>query len=107
MLIDFQWEEMKEIMGIPQVFKVKKDGRWGDKGGIELQGLVETSQGPVESQDPVELQAAFCHFYFTFAQNFKSMQAFIVDGVRTPIGSFGGSLGHVRGDDLAAHVIRF
>ena len=35
------------------------------------------------------------------------MQAFIVDGVRTPIGSFGGSLGHVRGDDLAAHVIRF
>jgi len=34
------------------------------------------------------------------------MQAFIVDGVRTPIGSFGGSLGPVRGDDLAAHVIR-
>lgn len=28
-LIDFQWEEMKEIMGMPQVFKVKKDGRWG------------------------------------------------------------------------------
>lgn len=34
------------------------------------------------------------------------MQAYIVDGVRTPIGSFGGSLGPVRGDDLAAHVIR-
>lgn len=33
-------------------------------------------------------------------------QAFIVDGIRTPIGSFGGSLAHVRPDDLAAHVIR-
>src|SRR6266705_1941644 len=31
--------------------------------------------------------------------------AFIVDGVRTPIGSFGGSLSTVRADDLAAHVI--
>jgi acetyl-CoA acyltransferase len=31
--------------------------------------------------------------------------AFIVDGVRTPIGSFGGSLAQVRTDDLAAHVI--
>jgi 3-oxoadipyl-CoA thiolase len=31
--------------------------------------------------------------------------AFLVDGVRTPIGSFGGSLSHVRADDLAAHVI--
>jgi acetyl-CoA acyltransferase len=30
---------------------------------------------------------------------------FLVDGVRTPIGSFGGSLAHVRADDLAAHVI--
>ena len=32
-------------------------------------------------------------------------QAFIVDGVRTPIGSLGGSLSPVRADDLAAHVI--
>ncbi|MBK8497343.1 MAG: 3-oxoadipyl-CoA thiolase [Flavobacteriales bacterium] len=32
--------------------------------------------------------------------------AFIVDAVRTPIGSFGGSLAPVRADDLAAHVIR-
>jgi len=32
-------------------------------------------------------------------------QAFIIDGVRTPIGSFGGSLAGVRPDDLAAHVI--
>src|SRR5512133_409447 len=31
--------------------------------------------------------------------------AYLVDGVRTPIGSFGGSLAHVRADDLAAHVI--
>jgi acetyl-CoA acyltransferase len=32
--------------------------------------------------------------------------AFIVDGLRTPIGAFGGSLASVRPDDLAAHVIR-
>ena len=31
--------------------------------------------------------------------------AFLVDGVRTPIGSLGGSLASVRADDLAAHVI--
>src|SRR5918998_6233430 len=31
--------------------------------------------------------------------------AYIVDGVRTAIGSFGGSLSEVRPDDLAAHVI--
>jgi 3-oxoadipyl-CoA thiolase len=33
------------------------------------------------------------------------MNAFIVDGVRTPIASFGGSLAPVRADDLAAHVL--
>ena len=33
------------------------------------------------------------------------MDAFIVDGIRTPIGSFGGSLSSVRADDLAAHAI--
>ncbi len=32
--------------------------------------------------------------------------AFIIDGVRTPIGSHGGSLREVRPDDMAAHVIR-
>jgi acetyl-CoA acyltransferase len=32
--------------------------------------------------------------------------AFIIDGVRTPIGSHGGSLSEVRPDDMAAHVIR-
>ena len=31
--------------------------------------------------------------------------AFLVDGVRTPIGSLGGSLASVRADDLAAHAI--
>jgi acetyl-CoA acyltransferase len=33
------------------------------------------------------------------------MNAFIVDGIRTPIGSFTGSLSAVRADDLAAHTI--
>ncbi|HEX9745083.1 MAG TPA: 3-oxoadipyl-CoA thiolase [bacterium] len=32
--------------------------------------------------------------------------AYIIDGVRTPIGSFTGSLSTIRADDLAAHVIR-
>ena len=31
---------------------------------------------------------------------------FIIDAVRTPIGSFGGTLSPVRTDDLAAHVMR-
>lgn len=31
---------------------------------------------------------------------------FIIDGIRTPIGSFGGSLAPVRTDDLAAHVLQ-
>lgn len=34
------------------------------------------------------------------------MDAFIVDGVRTPIGNFGGTLSPVRADDLAAQVLR-
>lgn len=33
-------------------------------------------------------------------------QAFLVDGIRTPIGRYGGALSSVRPDDLAAHVIR-
>ena len=32
-------------------------------------------------------------------------QAYIINGVRTPIGNFGGSLASVRTDDLAAHVL--
>ena len=32
--------------------------------------------------------------------------AFIIDGVRTPVGNLGGELSEVRTDDLAAHVIR-
>jgi 3-oxoadipyl-CoA thiolase len=35
-----------------------------------------------------------------------SKEVFIIDGVRTPIGSFGGTLSAVRADDLAAHAIR-
>ncbi len=34
------------------------------------------------------------------------MEAFIVDGVRTPIGSYQGALSAVRADDLGAHVIK-
>lgn len=33
-------------------------------------------------------------------------EAYIVDGIRTPIGSFGGSLSAVRADDLGAKVIK-
>ncbi|MFN0203575.1 MAG: 3-oxoadipyl-CoA thiolase [Bacteroidia bacterium] len=32
--------------------------------------------------------------------------AYIIDGIRTPIGSFGGTLAQVRTDDLAAYVLR-
>ncbi len=34
------------------------------------------------------------------------MEAFVLDGVRTPIGRYGGALSAVRPDDLAAHVVR-
>jgi acetyl-CoA acetyltransferase len=33
-------------------------------------------------------------------------QAYIIDGIRTPIGSFRGSLSPIRTDDLAAMVIK-
>jgi acetyl-CoA C-acetyltransferase len=33
-------------------------------------------------------------------------EAFIVDGVRTPIGRYGGALAQVRTDNLAAHVLK-
>ncbi len=33
-------------------------------------------------------------------------RAFLVDGIRTPIGRYGGALATVRPDDLAAHVLR-
>lgn len=33
-------------------------------------------------------------------------EAYIVDGVRTAIGNFGGTLSPIRADDLAAHVIK-
>ncbi len=35
-----------------------------------------------------------------------SKEVYIIDGVRTAIGNFGGTLSAVRADDLAAHVIR-
>ncbi|MFT5858511.1 MAG: acetyl-CoA acyltransferase [Flavobacteriaceae bacterium] len=35
-----------------------------------------------------------------------SKEAYIVDGIRTPIGNFGGALGPIRTDDLGAHAIR-
>ncbi|NJN33483.1 MAG: 3-oxoadipyl-CoA thiolase [Saprospiraceae bacterium] len=31
--------------------------------------------------------------------------AYIIDGIRTPIGNFGGAFSTLRGDDLAAHVL--
>lgn len=34
------------------------------------------------------------------------MNAYITDGIRTPIGRFGGTLAPVRADDLAAHVLK-
>jgi 3-oxoadipyl-CoA thiolase len=34
------------------------------------------------------------------------MNAYIADGIRTPIGKFGGSLSPVRTDDLAAHALK-
>lgn len=34
------------------------------------------------------------------------MEAYIIDGIRTPIGNYKGSLSPVRTDDLAAHVIK-
>ena len=33
-------------------------------------------------------------------------EAYIIDGIRTPIGKFGGTLSTIRTDDLAAHVMR-
>ncbi|RKT00480.1 3-oxoadipyl-CoA thiolase [Flavobacterium sp. 123] len=35
-----------------------------------------------------------------------STEAYIIDGIRTPIGSFGGTLSAIRADDLAAIVIK-
>jgi acetyl-CoA acyltransferase len=35
----------------------------------------------------------------------SSQDAFIIDGVRTPVGNLGGSLSPVRADDMAAHTI--
>ena len=45
-------------------------------------------------------------FDYHLCPNIIGMNAFIVDGVRTPIANFGGSLAPVRADDLAAHVLK-
>ena len=47
-------------------------------------------------------------FSITFDKRLKFMskEVYLVDGVRTPIGSFGGSLSPVRADDLAAIVLK-
>ena len=34
------------------------------------------------------------------------MNAYLIDGIRTPIGNFGGTLAPVRTDDLAAHALK-
>lgn len=38
--------------------------------------------------------------------NIMAKEAFLVDGIRTAIGKFGGTLSTIRTDDLGAHVIR-
>lgn len=45
----------------------------------------------------------FDRIYSTFNTN---IMAYLVDGIRTPIGNFGGVLAPIRTDDLAAHVIQ-
>ena len=50
-----------------------------------------------------KLSAKFAHKQ---SRQMSSENVYIVDGVRTAIGSFGGTLAPVRTDDLAAHVIR-
>jgi acetyl-CoA acyltransferase len=45
--------------------------------------------------------------YFVFQTSTTQMkEAFIIDGIRTPIGKFGGTLGALRTDDLAAHALK-
>ncbi len=36
----------------------------------------------------------------------QNSEAYLVDGIRSPVGNFGGQLSPVRTDDLAAHVLR-
>lgn len=50
-----------------------------------------------------------CHMeclYLGCKLKFMSKGAFIIGGVRTPVGNFRGTLSQVRADDLAAHVIK-
>ena len=41
-----------------------------------------------------------------YENRFMKKQAYIIDGIRTAIGNFGGTLSPVRADDLAAHAIK-
>lgn len=41
-----------------------------------------------------------------YQNGFMEKQAYIIDGIRTAIGNFGGTLAPVRTDDLAAHAIK-
>jgi 3-oxoadipyl-CoA thiolase len=52
--------------------------------------------------------AQFPAFSFIFDKtlHYMSKEVYLVDGIRTPIGSFGGSLAPVRADDLAAHALK-
>jgi 3-oxoadipyl-CoA thiolase len=45
-------------------------------------------------------------FYHLCRKSNEIMNAYIVEGVRTPIGNFAGTLAPVRTDDLAAHVLK-
>lgn len=44
-------------------------------------------------------------FKYSFIPD-RLKEVFIIDGIRSPIGSFGGSLAPLRADDLAAHVLQ-
>jgi 3-oxoadipyl-CoA thiolase len=45
-------------------------------------------------------------FYHLCRKSIEIMNAYIVEGVRTPIGNFAGTLAPVRTEDLAAHVLK-
>jgi acetyl-CoA acyltransferase len=52
----------------------------------------------LDNFDTIQLTVTF--------NKYSVMEAYIVDGIRTPIGNFGGSLSTIRTDDLAAHVLK-
>ncbi len=52
------------------------------------------------------MRSTFATVLLIKANRTLQKEACIVDGIRTPIGNFGGSLAPVRTDDLAAHVLQ-